>query len=70
MKKIIIIVVAVILILIIAMIATYKILTMPVSKNIEEKEIEIPMGSGTEQIAEILKNNNLIKNEPNTSIET
>ncbi len=63
MKKIIIIVVAVILISIIAMIATYKILTMPVSKNIEEKEIEIPMGSGTEQIAEILKNNNLIKSE-------
>lgn len=41
----------------------YKILTMPVSKNIEEKKIEIPMGSGTAKIAEVLKDNNLIKSK-------
>ena len=42
---------------------TYKILTMPVSKNIEEKEVQIPLGSGSSQIAKILKENNLIKSE-------
>ncbi len=36
---------------------------MPVSKNIAEKEIVIPMGSGSEQIAKILKENNIIRNE-------
>ena len=42
---------------------TYKILTMPVSKQIEEKEVQIPLGSGSSQIAKILKENNLIKSE-------
>ena len=42
---------------------TYKILTMPVSKQIEEKEVQIPLGSGSNQIAKILKENNLIKSE-------
>lgn len=60
MKKLITIIMA-ILILIAIILGTYKILTMPVSKNIQEKEITIPMGSGTIQIAEILKENNLIK---------
>lgn len=36
---------------------------MPVSKNIEEKEVEIPLGSGTAQIARILKDNNIIRSE-------
>jgi len=51
------------IILIIAVFATYIILTRPVSKNIEEKQVEIPMGSGSQEIAAILKQNNLIKNE-------
>ncbi len=63
MKKILIIVLCVILVLVIALIGTYEVLTMPVSKSIEEKEILIPLGSGTEDIAKILKENNLIKNE-------
>lgn len=63
MKKIIIIVIAAILILLLLIMGTYKVLTMPVSKNIAEKEIEIPMGSGSKEIAKILKENNLIKNE-------
>ena len=63
MKKIIIIVIASILILLLLIMGTYKVLTMPVSKNIAEKEIEIPMGSGSKEIAKILKENNLIKNE-------
>lgn len=63
MKKLIMITILAILVLLIFMFGTYKILTMPVSKNIEEKEIEIPMGSGSIEIARILKNNNIIKNE-------
>ena len=43
--------------------ATYKILTMPVSNQREEKEVQIPLGSGSSQIAKILKENNLIKSE-------
>lgn len=63
MKKLIMITILAMLVLVIFMCGTYKILTMPVSKNIEEKEIEIPMGSGSVEIAKILKENNLIKNE-------
>lgn len=64
MKKIIIIVIAAILILLLLIMGTYKVLTMPVNKkNIEEKKVEIPMGSGSKEIAKILKKNNLIKNE-------
>lgn len=62
-KTIIIIGIIVLILLVVGTVASYKILTMPVSKNIEEKEITIPMGSGTSQIATILKENNLIKNE-------
>ena len=50
MKKIIIIIIAVILVAILLALGTYKILTKPVSKNIEEKKIEIPLGSGTSAI--------------------
>ena len=63
MKKLVIITIIAILILGIFTIGAYKILTMPVSKNIEEKEVEIPMGSGSSEIAKILKEKNLIKNE-------
>ena len=63
MKKIIMIIIVTILAIITLILGTYKILTMPVSKNIEEKQIEIPMGSGANKIAEILKNNNLIRNK-------
>jgi len=63
MKKIIVIGLIVVILLGISLMASYKILTMPVSKEMEEKEIIIPMGSGTSQIATILKENNLIKNE-------
>lgn len=37
--------------------------TSPVSKDNTSKVIEIPQGSGTSQIAKILKDNNLIKSE-------
>lgn len=60
MKKIII---AVILIILIVAGATYKVLTMPVSKNTEEKEVEIPMGSGSAEIATILKENKIIRSK-------
>lgn len=62
MKKLIIAVI-VILVLVGIALGSYNILIMPVSKNIEEKEIIIPMGSGSSQIAKILKSNNLIKSE-------
>lgn len=63
MKKIIKILIIIILVGIIGILATYKMLTMPVSKNIEEKQIEIPMGSGSAEIAKILKENNIIKSK-------
>lgn len=62
MKKVVIII-AIILVAILLIIGTYRILTMPVSKNITEKQVEIPMGSGTSKIAAILKNNNLIRSK-------
>lgn len=63
MKKIIIIIIAVILVAILLALGTYKILTKPVSKNIEEKKTEIPLGSGTSAIADILKENKLIRSK-------
>lgn len=63
MKKIIVIIALVVIIAILVILGIYKISLMPVSKQTAEKEIEIPLGSGTSQIAKILKNNNLIKNE-------
>ncbi len=43
MKKIIIIGIAAILLITIIALITYKVQTMPVSKNVEEKQIEIPL---------------------------
>ncbi len=63
MKKIIIIIITVIIVAMLLALGTYKILTKPVSKNIEEKEIEIPLGSGTSAIADILKENKLIRSK-------
>jgi len=63
MKKVVKILVIAILIIIVSILGAYKLLTRPVSDNIEEKEIEIPMGSGNTEIAKILKENNIIRNE-------
>lgn len=62
MKKIRNIVIGILIIIIICL-GTYKILTMPVSNDISEKEIVITGGSGAIRIAKILKDNNLIRNE-------
>lgn len=62
MKKIIKPIIAILFILILA-IVLYCILQMPVSKSIEEKEIVIPMGCSATNIANILKENNLIKSK-------
>lgn len=43
MKKIIIIGIAAILLITIIALITYKVQIMPVSKNVEEKQIEIPL---------------------------
>jgi len=63
MKKILRLLIIAILVILIAILAVYKISTMPVSDNIEEKEIEIPMGSGSSEIANILKANNIIRSK-------
>ncbi len=63
-KKIIIIgIIAIILLIIISFMIWYFISISHVGNNEEEIEITIPLGSGTNRIAEILKENNLIKNE-------
>lgn len=59
MKKIILFIIGILLIAG----AVYMFSLMPVSKNISEKEIVIPMGSSTKQIANILSENKLIKSE-------
>lgn len=59
MKKVIILIIAIIFI-----ISMWYILSLqPVSKDIEGKEVVIPMGSTAQQIAGILKENKLIKNK-------
>lgn len=63
MKKIIIIALAIILASILIALCTYKMLTMPVSKNTQEREVVIPLGSGSNSIASILKENNLIRSK-------
>lgn len=56
--------IGIILLIVIAFtIGVYKFLTMPVSKDISENKVVIPMGSSTGEIAKILKENNIIKNE-------
>ena len=62
MKKVITLI-TIIIVIIVAILGAYKFLTMPVSKNIEEKEVVIPMGTGPEGIGKILKENNIIKSE-------
>ena len=59
MKKIGILVIAIILIIGI----WYFISISPVSKNSEEKEITIDLGTGANKIAEILKENNIIRSK-------
>lgn len=63
MKKIIIVIVVLVILLAVGAFLTYKSLISPVSDNGNEKEIIIPLGSTSEKIATILKDNNLIKNE-------
>lgn len=63
MKKIVFIIIIAVLTVIMAGVGIYYYLTMPVSKNIEELEVTVPMGSGTEQIAKLLKDKNLIKSK-------
>lgn len=41
----------------------YLVSISPKSKNYDEKEIEIPLGTGSNQIANILKQNNIIKSK-------
>lgn len=63
MKKILIIIVVLIILLTGGAFITYKNLIGAVSKNSEEKEIIIPLGSSASSIATILKENKLIKSE-------
>ena len=63
MKKIIIAILVLIILLVLGAFLTYRSLISPVSKNGDEKEIVIPLGSTSEKIATILKDNNLIKNK-------
>lgn len=63
MKKIVIALIALIIIICIGGLLAYNILIGPVSEDNTEKEIVVPLGTSTTQIAKILKENNLIKNE-------
>ena len=63
MKNKIVLIIAVIVLLICGMIAWYNISIKKVSKNDESIEILIPLGTGTDGIATILKENNLIKSK-------
>lgn len=63
MKKILIIILILLILIAGGAFITYKSLTGPVSKNSEEKEVVIPLGSSASSIASILKENNLIKSE-------
>ncbi|MBE5819405.1 MAG: endolytic transglycosylase MltG [Clostridiales bacterium] len=51
------------LIIIIGIVLWYFISVSPKSSNIKEKEVTIPIGTGSSGIAEILKENNIIKSE-------
>ena len=62
-KKIIIAVILLIFIIVILGILWYNISLSGTGTSEEEVSIEIPMGSGTNKIADILKENNLIKSE-------
>ena len=56
-------IVAVIILIVIGCVLWYFTSISPVSKNEEEIEVKIPMGSSVSNIANILKENNLIKNK-------
>lgn len=63
-KKLILAIIIVILLIILIPIIWYNTSIAPVNKNSEEKiSIEIPIGSSSENIAQILKDNNLIKSK-------
>ena len=63
-KKILIMgIIAIILLIVIGAIIWYFTSISPVSKNEDEVEVIIPLGSGTSRIADILKENNIIKNK-------
>lgn len=63
-KKILIMgIIAIILLIVIGAIIWYFTSISPVSKNEDEVEVIIPLGSGTNRIADILKENNIIKNK-------
>lgn len=63
-KKVVIIgMVAIVILLIIGFVTWYFISISRVSKNEVEIEVTIPLGSGTSKIADILKENNLIKDK-------
>lgn len=53
----------ILIVIILGIIIWYYTSLLPVSKNEKEMEITIPLGSGVDKIAEILKSNNLIKNK-------
>lgn len=63
MKKIIIIILILIILLGVGTFLTYKSFISSVSNNGDEKEIVIPLGSTSDKIATILKDNNLIKSK-------
>lgn len=63
MKKTIVVILILIILLGIGIFLTYKSLIGSVSDNGDEKEIVIPLGSTSDKIATILKDNNLIKNK-------
>ena len=63
-KKILVIAIIVILVVILTPIIWYNLSITPVDKDNKEKiSIEIPIGSSSEDIAEILKDNDIIKNK-------
>lgn len=62
-KNKIILIIAIIILIIIISLIWYFISISQVSRDNVEKEITIPLGSGTDKIAEILKENKLIKNK-------
>ena len=62
MKKIKIIAI-VVLIIVLAILLGYKLMFTKVSSSDEEIEIAIPLGTGTNGIANILKENNIIRSK-------
>lgn len=63
MKKAILNILIVIVTIVLILGITYKVLTSPAGKSEEDREIEIPLGTGSSGIATILKENDLIKSK-------